>query len=526
MDSVQSFTWSKEDFLSRFPYFGEYRSFHAKPEDGYTRHPLSFYQDSDDVDFKLEITDPFIASIITSFYSLELKVLPIGYLIPDERVELSIPFLRLNTRSQNALLRNNIRFLSELIPLSLQDLSDFNHFGRGSINKLILRLLEISIRGDGFLDELKDFPINDSDYEFSSEDLKVIRPSNFAVSNSFLRTTYSIWGELPFPEYAKRMESVGVNLNRLEKSFNVEDPLLLVQKGDYDDFRSWGEIFSSLNSKQVEVYYRRVILNDSETLESIGSRIGCTREYVRQLELYSRNHILSVCHERNTPLATLLIAFSASVRYIQSLPELLANEPWLLDEVSFSGASDTIQFRLFDFLLALDSGISIHGNYIMPTDISLMLSDIVKGNPINGLKKVTFDNWKNICLHPSASIEEAEKLLQQFGIKRVASYLTATSTPLGDQVEMLMRSAGVSLDIRVLEEFFGTLFSPRYIVNAIQSDSRFVRTSRGLWGLSESLQLNSSTEVQSDSLTKSHAPIDIDFPELLVLKEDSFSSND
>ncbi len=526
MDSVESFTWSREEFLTRFPYFGDFRSFHAKTEDGYTRHPLSFYQDFDVVDFQLEISDAFISSIITSFYSLELKILPIGYLIPDKRVELSIPVMRLDTRCQNALLRNNVRFLSELIPLSLQDLSDFNNLGRGSINKLLLRLLEISIKGDGFLDELADFPSQDSEYEFSGEDLKVIRPSNFTVSNRFLRTTYSIWGKLPFLEYAQRMASVGVNINRLEKSFNVEDPLLLVQIGDEDDFRSWRGVFSSLNVKQIEVYFRRVVLNNSETLESLGNRIGCTREYIRQLELYSRNHVLAVSQERNSPLATLLIAFTASVRCIQSLPELYISEPWLLDEVNLGGVSGEIHFRLIDFLLALDAGISVHSNYVMPTEVSLMLSDIVKGNPINGHKKISFDDWKNSSLPPGTTILEAEKLLQQFGIKRVANYLTATSTPLGDQIEMLLRSAGVSLDIRVLEEFFGTLFSPRYIVSAIQSDARFVRTSRGLWGLSESVHEHSSSEMRNDSLSATLAPKDIEFPELLVLKEDSFGSID
>jgi hypothetical protein len=522
MDSLQSFTWSKDEFLARFPYFGEYRSFHAKTEDGYTRHPLSFYQDVDAVDFELELTDPFISSVITSFYSLELKILPIGYLIPDERVELSIPVLRFDTRSQNSLLRNNIRFLSELIPLSLQELSDFNNLGRGSINKMILRLLEISIKGDGFLDELAELPIQDSDYEFSAEDLKVIRPSNFAVSNSFLRTTYSIWGALPFLEYTTRMESVGVNLNRLEKSFNVEDQSLLVKRGDSDDYRSWPDIFSKLNQRQIEVYFRRVILNNSETLESLGNAMGCTRENIRQMESHARNHILSIYQERNSPLATLLIAFSTSVKYIQSLPDLFNNEPWLGDKANLVGTSGVITFRLFDFLLALCPEISVHSNYIMPTDVSLMLSDILKGNPINGVKKISFDNWKNTCMAPETSNSEAENMLQQFGVKRVANYLTAASAPLGDQIEMLLRSAGVSLDIRVLEESFGRQFSPRYIVTAVQTDPRFVRTSRGMWGLSEAVQEIASSDTPKDSLGTMHEPKKIDFPELLVLKEDSF----
>lgn len=526
MDSKQSFTWSKDEFLARFPYFGEFRSFHARPEDGYTRHPLSFYQNVDSVEFQLDITDPFLTSIITSFYSLELKVLPVGYLIPDERVELSIPVLRFDTRSQNSLLRNGIRFLSDLIPLSLQDLSDFNNLGRGSINKILLRLLEISIKGDSFLNELAELPIQNSDYEFSADDLKVIRPSNFAVSESFLRTTYSIWGELPFLEYAKRLETIGVNLNRLEKSFNVEDQSLAVKNGDKDDYRSWQDIFSSLNERQIEVYFKRVILNNSETLESLGKMMGCTRENIRQLEMHSRNHILSVSQERNSPLATLLVAFAASVKYIQSLPELFINEPWLNDEAKLSGASGAIKFRLFDFLLAISPEISVHSNYIMPTEASLILMDIVKGNPINGLKKISFDNWKNTCMDPESSHSEAEELIQLFGIMRVANYLTSTSTPLGDQIEMLLQSAQVSLDLRVLEEFFGKKFSPRYIVTAVQNDRRFVRTSRGLWGLSEEASETVSISTTSDSLGKIPEPKKIDFPELLVLKEESFGLSD
>lgn len=526
MDSAQRFTWSKDEFLARFPYFGEYRSFHAKNEDGYTRHPLSFYQDIDAIDFQLEITDPFISSVITSFYSLELKVLPIGYLIPDERVELSIPVLRLDTRSQNSLLRHNIRFISELIQLSLQDLSDFNNLGRGSINRILLRLLEISIRGDGFLSELADLPLQHSEYKFSAEDLKVTRPSNFAISSRFLRTTYSIWGELPFLEYTRRMESVGVNLNRLEKSFNVEDQSLSVKKGDLDDYRSWPDIFSKLNQRQIEVYFKRVILNNSETLASLGETMGCTRENIRQMESHSRNHILSIYQERNSPLATLLIAFSASVKYIQSLPDLFSCEPWLSDEAYLIGVSGVITFRLFDFLLALSPEISVHSNYIMPTDVSLILSDILHGNPINGFKKISFDNWKSTSMAPETSNLDAENMLQQFGVKRVSSYLTATSTPLGDQIEMLLRSSGVSLDIRVLEEYFGTLFSPRYIVTAVQTDPRFVRTSRGLWGLSELVQDASSQDTQRVSLSQLEAPAKIDFPEILVLKEGSFGETE
>jgi hypothetical protein len=526
MDSPQSFTWSKDEFLARFPYFGEYRSFHAKNEDGYTRHPLSFYQDVDAIDFQLEMNDPFISSVITSFYSLELKALPIGYLIPDERVELSIPVLRLDTRSQNSLLRHDIRFISELIQLSLQDLSDFNNLGRGSINKILLRLLEVSIRGDGFLSQLANLPLQHSEYKFSAEDLKVTRPSNFAISNSFLRTTYSIWGELPFLEYARRMETVGVNLSRLEKSFNVEDQSLSVKRGDSDYYRSWAEVFSKLNQRQIEVYFKRVILNNSETLESLGNAMGCTRENIRLMESHSRNYILSTHQERNSLLATLLVAFSASVKYIQSLPDLFNSEPWLIDEANLIGASGVITLRLFDFLLALSPEVSVHSNYIMPTDVSLMLSDILKGNPINGSKKITFDNWKNYCMAPETSNLEAEQMLQQFGVKRVANYLTATSTPLGDQIEMLLRSAGVSLDIRVLEEFFGTLFSPRYIVTSLQTDSRFVRTSRGLWGLSEQVQDTSLQENQGVSVSQMDATAKIEFPEILVLKEGSFGESE
>ncbi len=525
MDSLQIFTWSKDEFLARFPYFGEYRSFHAKNEDGYTRHPLSFYQDVDTIDFQLEITDPFISSVVTSFYSLELKVLPIGYLIPDERVELSIPVLRFDTRSQNSLLRHNIRFISELIQLSVQDLSDFNNLGRGSINKILLKLLEISIRGDGFLSELADLPPQHSEYKFSADDLKVSRPSTFAISNSFLRTTYSIWGDLPFLDYTRRMEAVGVNLSRLERSFNVEDPLLNVNKGDSDNYRSWPEVFSKLSPKQVEVYYKRVILNNSETLESLGNSMGCTRENVRLMESYSRNHILSIYQEMNSPLATLLVAFSSLVKHIQNLRNLLAAEPWLSHEANLTGSSGVITFKLIDFLVALTPEISVHSNYIMPTDASLMLTDILKSNPINGQKKVSFEYWKSFCMAPDATNLDAENILQQFGIKRIATYLTATSTPLGDQIEMLMRSAGVSLDIRVLEEFFGALFSPRYIVTAVQTDPRFVRTNRGLWGLSELIQDASSQYNQNASLSHIDLPTKIDFPEILVLKEGSFGDS-
>ena len=145
IDSDAVFSWSKDEFLLRFPYFGVHGSFHIRSEDGYTRHPLAFFQDVDTVEFKLDVSDPFLSAIIATFYSHELKALPIGYLIPDKRVELSIPVLRFDTRSQNTLIRSGIRYLSELIPLSIQDLSDFNNLGRGSINKMMLQMIKISI---------------------------------------------------------------------------------------------------------------------------------------------------------------------------------------------------------------------------------------------------------------------------------------------------------------------------------------------------------------------------------------------
>lgn len=526
MISDAIFSWNKDEFLLRFPYFGEHKSFHVKSEDGYTRHPLAFFQDMDSVEFKLDANDPFISSILSTFHSFELKILPIGYLIPDKRVELAIPVLRFDARSQNALLRNGVRFLSELILLSVQDLSDFSNLGSGSINKMLIQMIKISIIGDDFLGEFKELPYKENTDRYTFEEMRVVKPSNFAISSAFLRTTNSVWGNLSILDFARKMESVGVDISRLEKSFVFDDPKLLVKEGDSDHFRSWQSLFDKFNPRQSEVFYKRVIMRNSETLEAIGRQLNCTRENVRQIELHTKNQMLLASQERNSTLATLVIILKTNVRGIVRVNDLLESEPWLEDSFVLRGTNSDFTVRLLDFLVGITPEISVHSDCIMPTEALLLLHDVSKGNQITGSAEITFESWKYSYLGPEATEKEADQILREFGVKRVGSYLISVSAPLGVQIEALLKTSKVSMDVLALQEFFGTLFSPKYLIAALQSDPRFVRTNKGLWGLSSESADTSRALDNSDKQEAVHNVKELSFPDVLVLKQEKFNQKE
>ena len=517
--SSEVIVWSKQDFLSRFPYFQEYKSFQVRSEGGFTRHPLSFFEDQDFVEFNLDISNLFASSILTSFYSLQLKIFPIGFLIPDNRVEVSVNALRLDTRSYNSLIRNNIHLLSDLIEKPFQDLIEFPNLGQGSINKIMFRLFEISVRGDDFLQVLSETPLRQYEYQIDSEKFKVVKLRHFWISTGVLKATFSIWGQLPLEDYLRNMKKIGIDFDLLEKRFEVNGQELQVLEQDSEHYLSWSSIFSDWSPRQIEIFYRRVVLEGSASLETLGQAFGCTREYVRQIEIQTRNLALVATQKRNETLHVLLHVMLRLITRVKKVSEVWISEPWLTSTFEFTGLKDSFRISLFDFLATSTNELKRIHNLVMPTEIFLLLTELGQVNKNSNRPKMTFYELKELAFDSNTLDEEIHEVLTFFGLRTLCGFVIPVGASLGDQIELMMKASTVPLDVRSLQYGFGNEFSSKYLINLLQADGRFVRIGSGLWALATSFKSSGVHENRQVTGKDNDGNYEVVFPDVVVLKK-------
>lgn len=390
-----------------------------------------------------------------------------------------ISHLGLSNRSFNALTRNHVDDLSELLPLYLSDVMDWRNVGRIVVDDIVISLIRVSIAEPREYDGLATDDLGQGAPTIQEaitpswmndvlEDVDILVQWNTLIGRCeepmFELSSYA-------PASVVQARQRILNLTSNTAGEGQDHPTLLNLLDD---------LFSGYGDREVDLIVNRLLSEEPDTLEALGERHGVTRERIRQVEA----RVLRSLREAidGEPFLSLLASIHGMIGTVSTFTELSNRIPAITEEVEPLGVP------AWHVLSVLDPAFETDGNWCARPTLAAAKERTAEeiaelANPY-GVVEIS-----DLTLIEAGSPEAEHSLhrqwLRHLGYITTRDHVFTATGSVNDYAAGILSIEGEPLSSDEIVERFAFERSVRSLRNALSLDERFDRVDRDHWALAE-----------------------------------------
>lgn len=406
----------------------------------------------------------------------------VGQIFPGLPPDLSLDELDIPVRALNALKRGKFRYASDLIPVTLDDILDWQNVGVGTVDALLRALADESTSIETPTVSVGRGPESHAQSSHNEEANAWLTSVKDRLSH--IANWYAIIG-LPDHSLLNSQASLGTPRSVVEAQRQLHsltaDSVLGESAHELDVARLFDKALTQFDFRTVEILRDRLFADDPATLDELGRQHNITRERVRQIEGKARGQLLSFISE-DGPLASIAEAVRTIIGTIRPLDDLLDVIPALGREVK-SVAQPA--WRVLD---RLDDAYEIEDGWcVVPTMTAAQtMTSTQLQERADRYGVVRLEDFDLIGSNDTNRQNElATSWLRFCGFVVENGFVITRTQSAGDYAAAILSLAATPLSAKEIVGKFVFERSLGSVRNAMAADERFERVDRDRWALKE-----------------------------------------
>lgn len=427
---------------------------------------------------------------ITELATSRLSRWTIGQLFPTADSNQSLTNLELPARAINAICRAGYSTVDDLKSLTVESLFDWRNVGSGTVTSILESIaIDAALGPRPFIDNLTNSLNPTTEAKPLTPDL--VTPTVPAFASPFtydvhlIATWFSLAGLTDTPFLARQLplgtpHDVVRAWKRLESmtatsvTGHSEPPngAALLDKALHD-----------LDPRAVGILRDRMFRDTPETLERIGSKLGVTRERVRQIEAKARNALLAALDMSNpSPIALLGEAARRTIGELLPLDLLLSDIPALAYPVD---SVDQPAWRVLD---RIDDAYEIADGWCASPTLeaarAATATRLGEGTDAYGVTRVDAVDFMDVG---DAQLRHkfTARWLESCGYRIDGDYVFTRTQSVQDYAASILSVVGSPMSADEIVSRFVVERSVASLRNVLALDDRFTKVDRDQWALSE-----------------------------------------
>ncbi|UYP20207.1 hypothetical protein OED52_06640 [Rhodococcus sp. Z13] len=412
----------------------------------------------------------------------------IAQLFPTADTGLSLDALGLPPRGLNMFTRRGYRTVEDIAGLSVEEILDWKNFGVGSVSTILEILADQAVADaatpePGGADEsVLRAPVLEKDAQTP------VQPGVDASTIDDLRVVAEWLALVGLPDSPLFTQTLPIgtpqDVVRAKKRLEVlTSTAVLGAERALDAASILNRSIRKLDDRAIGILRDRMFADSPLTLDAIGSKLGVTRERVRQIESKARSALLSeLGDDSGSPLASLAQAAQRTIHDVLPLSALLEEMPSLKHTV------DTVQQPAWRVLDRLDDSYEIEDGWCASptveaarTATATQIEEFVDGYGVALVASLDF-----IDIEPEDRKRAiTAEWLEYCGYTIDGDHLLTRTQSVQDYAASILSVVGSPLSSDDIIARFAVERNVRSLRNALAKDDRFTRVDRDRWALSE-----------------------------------------
>lgn len=412
--------------------------------------------------------------------ALEHDLVPLEEHFPLTRSDpTDIAVMWLDTRSFNALARDGVQTIGDLVKRSAADLIAIRQAGHGTVrsitNKLAWLNAERAVDGGVMADE--GTPMSSSDAASGPLDSAMSDALRTVAGWHVLRgqPASRLWSDVGLDGAPARVLDAWAQLQELTADrvvgADAPGPAAVLNK-----------LLSQEDPRNLQILCRRLFADHPETLDVVGRDLDLTRERVRQIVVKSTSRLQSQLTGHQEGLADLSAALRQRIGIVSSLDRVLAVYPSLMDVVP---AVAQPAWRVID---RLDDSFEICDGWAAVPSVTEAIDvtwaearGIVDENGVASARDVA----AKLGFGSAERNSEFDHWLEYANLPQFRGLIVLDARSIADWAVIVLSQEGRPLSVSDLAHLIPVERAETSVRNAIAVDERIVRVNRDAFALAE-----------------------------------------